>query len=98
MKTIRRKIKLRAILRIAAAVLVFFVGAEAFGRSEVKVVSSVEEAKPAFGGNSVSVVFGSDDNYAMYLTVALRSLIDNSSRNRKYDVWILDGGISEDKR
>jgi lipopolysaccharide biosynthesis glycosyltransferase len=98
MKTIRRKIKLRAVLRIAAAVLVFFIGAEAFGGSEVKVVSSVEEVKPAFGGNGVSVVFASDDNFAMYLTVALRSLIDNSSRNRSYDVWILDGGISEDKR
>ncbi|MDR2106932.1 MAG: glycosyltransferase family 8 protein [Holosporaceae bacterium] len=108
--------------QIAAAVLSLSVGAEAFGgsevkivqsvkeakpafggnanivRSEVKIVRSVEKVKPAFGGNGVSVVFASDDNYAMYLAVALRSLIDNSSRNRSYDVWILDGGISEDKR
>ncbi|MDR2107326.1 MAG: glycosyltransferase family 8 protein, partial [Holosporaceae bacterium] len=75
-----------------------FGGNANIGGNEVKVVSSVKEVKPAFGGNGVSVVFASDDNYAMYLTVALRSLIDNSSRNRKYDVWILDGGISEDKR
>ncbi|MDR2107021.1 MAG: hypothetical protein LBO73_00640, partial [Holosporaceae bacterium] len=42
----------------AAAVLVFFVGAEASGdkanvvQDEVKVVSSVEKVKPAFGDNA----------------------------------------------
>jgi hypothetical protein len=62
------------------------------------VVRSLAEVKPAFGQNNVSIVFGSDDNYAMYLGVCLRSLIDNAGPNSNYDVWILDGGIAEQNR
>ncbi|MDR2107741.1 MAG: glycosyltransferase family 8 protein [Holosporaceae bacterium] len=61
---------------------------------QVTVVRSIEDAKPAFDRNNISVVFGCDDNFALCLGVALQSLIDNSDKNNNYDVWILDGGIS----
>ncbi|MDR2645900.1 MAG: glycosyltransferase family 8 protein [Holosporaceae bacterium] len=61
-------------------------------------IQSMDEVKPAFEQRNVVIVFGCDDNYALYLGVCLLSLISNSSEDRNYDVWILDGGISEDKR
>jgi lipopolysaccharide biosynthesis glycosyltransferase len=61
-------------------------------------VQILEEVEPAFEQNNVCVVFGCDDNYALYLGVCLSSLMDRSSKDHNYDVWILDGGIAEDKR
>jgi lipopolysaccharide biosynthesis glycosyltransferase len=43
----------------------------------------------------VPIFFATDDNYAPYLAVALRSLIDNSSAERDYRIHILSTGISE---
>tara|TARA_Y100000590_G_scaffold118182_1_gene135197 strand:+ start:4474 stop:5547 length:1074 start_codon:yes stop_codon:yes gene_type:complete len=43
----------------------------------------------------VKVVFSSDNNYAPYLGVAIKSLIDNSSDKNNYSISILDGGISD---
>ena len=45
--------------------------------------------------NLIPIFFAVDDNYAPYLTVALRSLIDNSSRKNLYDINILIESISE---
>lgn len=53
------------------------------------------QIKPAFAKNNVPVVFSSDDGYALYLGVCIKSLIVNSSPNYNYDIFILDGGISE---
>ncbi|MDR0580573.1 MAG: glycosyltransferase family 8 protein [Holosporaceae bacterium] len=61
-------------------------------------VQNLEKVKPAFEQNNVCVVFGCDDNYALYLGVCLSSLMDRSSKDHNYDVWILDGGITEDKK
>lgn len=45
--------------------------------------------------NLIPIFFAVDDNYAPYLAVALRSLIDNSSKNNFYDINILVEAISE---
>ena len=66
--------------------------------SPTLLVQNLEEVKPAFGQNNVCVIFGCDDNYALYLGVCLSSLMDHSSKDHNYDIWILDGGIVEDKR
>ena len=51
--------------------------------------------KPAFANENIPVVFSSDNGYALYLGVCIRSLIANSSSNHNYDIVILDGGISD---
>ena len=45
--------------------------------------------------NCIPVVLASDDNYAPYLGVCIQSVITNASADKKYHIYILDGGISE---
>lgn len=51
--------------------------------------------EPAFKHNNIPVIFSSDNNYALYLGVCIKSLIENSSINNNYDIIIFDGGINE---
>ena len=53
---------------------------------------------PAFAGDNVTVVMASDDNYAALLAVALQSLIDSSSTERKYDIIVLSDRISRNHK
>ena len=52
------------------------------------------EIEPAFTKNNIPVVFSSDQNYALYTGVTIKSLIDNSRPEYSYDICILDGGIT----
>lgn len=45
--------------------------------------------------NEISMFFASDDNYIMFLSVALRSIIDNANKNYKYHVYVLMTSMSE---
>ena len=46
----------------------------------------------------IPVFFAADDNYVPCLTVAIRSLIDNSSEDNKYRLIVLHEGMSSDSR
>ena len=46
----------------------------------------------------VPIVFSSDDNYAPCLGVAIRSLIDHTSADTNYEIYVIDGGISENHK
>ncbi len=52
------------------------------------------DIKPVFSNNYVPVVMASDNNYALYLGVALSSIKKNNFSDKSYDILILDGGIS----
>ena len=43
-----------------------------------------------FNGNSVNVVFCTNNKYAKYMMVALQSLISNTSKDRNYDIIIFE--------
>ena len=45
--------------------------------------------------NEVSCVFASDDNFAPYLGTAIKSLIENSTKENNYGIYILEEGLSE---
>lgn len=47
---------------------------------------------------SIPVFFAVDDKYAPYLCVALRSLIDNSSRRYCYRIYVLIEALSDENR
>ncbi len=49
---------------------------------------------PAFEKNNIPVVLAADDKYVPFVTVMLRSMIENSSAENNYDVVILHSGIS----
>lgn len=51
--------------------------------------------KPTFEKNNIPVIFSTDDCYAKYLIVSLVSLINNSSKEFNYDIYILQEYISE---
>lgn len=51
--------------------------------------------KPAFAENNVPVVFAANDSYVPYLAVALKSLIENTSREKNYDIIVLHTDITE---
>ena len=51
--------------------------------------------KPAFANENIPVVFSSDNGYALYLGVCIRSLIANSSSNHNYDIVI--GAMADDQ-
>lgn len=53
----------------------------------------MEEIKPFFK-DAACICFSSDDNYSIYLYVAINSLIKNSNNNHNYEIYILDDGIS----
>lgn len=50
--------------------------------------------EPIFDGACVPVVFATDDNYAPYLSVALQSLLSHTSAARRYDIIVLQDGLS----
>lgn len=43
---------------------------------------------------TIPIFFATDDNYMPYLDVAIRSLIDHTSVNNKYDIYILNTGLN----
>ena len=51
--------------------------------------------RPAFKENNIAVVFSSSDEFSPYLAVALKSLVNNSSIDKNYDIIILEKSIRE---
>ncbi len=54
--------------------------------------------KPAFTEKNIPVIFASNDNYALYLGVAVKSLLENASPEFNYDLMVMEGCISETKK
>ena len=50
----------------------------------------MQTIKPTFSNNNIPIVFSCDNNYAPYLAVTIQSIIENSSSNNNYDIFILD--------
>ena len=46
--------------------------------------------------NEISCAFSTDNNYAPYLGVAIKSLIDNSSKENNYGIYILEENLSNE--
>lgn len=46
----------------------------------------------------IPIFFATDDNYIPFLEVALRSLIDNASKDYKYNIHILNTGLKSDNK
>lgn len=56
------------------------------------------DAKPSLEVQSIAVVCAADNNYAMPLSVAVRSAIENLNNNYKIKLFILDGGIQRNNQ
>ena len=44
----------------------------------------------------IPIFFSTDDNYAPFLAVAIKSLIENASKNFNYSIYILNNGLKEE--
>ncbi len=51
-----------------------------------------------FNKKEIPIVFAVDDNYAPFLCVTLRSIMDNASTDYYYKVFILNTGLCEDNK
>lgn len=51
-----------------------------------------------YNKKEMPLVFAVDDNYAPFLCVALRSIIDNASTDYYYKVYVLNTGLCEDSK
>ena len=47
---------------------------------------------------TINIVFSSDNNYAQYMGVAICSIFENKKVGYLIDIYVLDGGISEDNK
>ena len=47
---------------------------------------------------TINIVFSTDNNYAPYMGVAICSIFENKKEGYLIDVYVLDGGISEDNK
>lgn len=45
--------------------------------------------------DEISIIMSTDNNYSPYLGVTIKSLIENSSEENEYTVYVLDGGLNE---
>ncbi|MBL0690155.1 MAG: glycosyltransferase family 8 protein [Alphaproteobacteria bacterium] len=57
--------------------------------------SKFEHIKPFTSKNNIPIVLATDNNYSKYMSVAIESIIKNSTTDNNYDFIILDGGIKE---
>ena len=55
------------------------------------------DIRPKFE-NGICICFSSDNNYAPYLAVTIKSLIENSSSNNYYEIYIIDENISKENK
>ena len=53
---------------------------------------------PIFEGNNIAIVFASNDGFAPYMAVMIRSIIDHTSDANNYDIIVLHGAISEERQ
>ena len=58
----------------------------------------IEETKPAFSENNIAVALASNDYFAPYMAVTLKSLIERSNSASNYDILVLTSDISEENR
>lgn len=58
----------------------------------------IAELRPFSLKNNVPIVLSSDDNYAPYCAVTIRSIIHQATPANNYDINILDDGISDTNR
>lgn len=67
-------------------------------RSFFQSTEEAVEITPAFKEEAIPIVISADNNYVPYVTVMLRSLITNASKNYKYDLIVLNSNITPDSK
>lgn len=51
--------------------------------------------EPAFKNDNNCIVLSADDNYMPITAVALKSIVDTANKNEKYDIIVINDGISD---
>lgn len=64
-------------------------------RTLFKNVEKESLIEPAFPENNIALALATDDYFAPYMAVTLKSITDNSSANKNYDIIVLSANISE---
>lgn len=51
-----------------------------------------------FNNDSINVVFGTNNKYAKYLTVAIQSLVENAADDRNYDIIVFETDVVDEMK
>ena len=46
----------------------------------------------------VPIFFTVDDNYINYMTITLESIVNNSKKSNRYDIYVIHTGLSKESR
>lgn len=57
--------------------------------------SKIDSITPAFATDNIAVVFSTNEGFALYLGVAIKSLIENSTEDNNYDIIVLQRDLGE---
>ncbi len=57
-----------------------------------------QQVFPAYNSTDCSIVMSAQNEYVPYLSVAIQSIIENSNKEKKYDIVILNRNISKSNR
>ena len=49
-----------------------------------------------FENDSINVVYGTNNKYAKYMAVSIKSLIEHTSENKNYDIIIFETDVDEE--
>lgn len=64
----------------------------------LKLYWTIKMIKEMQSTNTIPITFSSDDNYALYLGVCIKSPIEHASSLNHYEIFIIDGGINENHK
>lgn len=64
-------------------------------RTFIKNPSAIIYPIPNFKEKNIPIVMSFNDSYAPYAGILIKSIINNSDKEKNYDIFIYDGGISD---
>lgn len=67
-------------------------------RTLFKNVDKHEQYEPAFQENNIAIAFAANDYFVPYMATMLQSIIENSSVEKNYDIFILTQDITNENR
>lgn len=66
--------------------------------SYINETSLDDEIYPAFKVYNIPIVFSIDEHYLPYLAVTIKSIVENSSKHRNYDLLILHNSVTKEQQ
>ena len=64
----------------------------------ISIEQKIKSIEPIFDKNSINICFSVNNDYVLYLTVCIHSILKNSNKNDKYDIVILENNLNDENK